>query len=96
MAATPYKIVTIDLGTVADSKQIPGTLGADVAFIGVISRPAGSALYLKLGSGADSIPLSDNWTGLKLDPPHDAGVFYTNPSVQAGSVVLLVAFWQDC
>ncbi len=91
-----YKVITVSLATVKDTAILPGISNADVAFVGVLSRPAGSTFYLKFGSGGDAVPLTDNWTGLTFDPPHSNGVYYTNPSVQAGDVVLLVTFWQPC
>lgn len=96
MASAPYKVITVSLGTVRDTAVLPGISNAQVAFVGILSRPAGSTFYLKFGSGADAVPLTDNWTGIKFDPPHDGGIYFTNPSVQAGDIVLLVTFWQPC
>lgn len=94
--AAPYKVITVSLATVKDGGVLPGISNADVAFVGILSRPPGSTFYLKFGSGGDAVPLTDNWTGITFDPPHNGGIYYTNPSVQAGDVVLLVTFWQDC
>ncbi len=96
MASAAYKVISIDLASVVTGKPIPGTNGADVAFVGIISRPAGSVASLRFGSGNDDVDITDQWTGIRFDPPHDTGVLFTVPSVQAGTIKILLSFWKPC
>ena len=92
--AAAYKVVTIDLSVVADSRPVPGIANAKIEFVGILDRPAGSTFYLKFGSGADAVPLTDNWVGMEFQPSHNGGVYFTNPTAQAGFVTLFFGFDQ--
>lgn len=69
--------------------------GASVVSVAIISQPSGSVASIRLGQG-DEIPLSDRLGPLAIDPPHNGGISYIVPSIQAGSIFLLVGFWQQC
>lgn len=96
MAATgkpaAYKVVAIDLSVQRDQFPIPGIPnGAVIRFFGVLSRPAGTTVFVKFGSGADSVPFTDNWVGINFAPPHNGGAYLTFPA-QAGTMQLLIGF----
>lgn len=92
-----YAVVEIPLTAATPSVGTPIQKldGASITSIAIIAQPAGSTASLRLGHG-DEIALSDRLGPMAIDPPHNKGVSYVVPSIQAGSIFLLVGFYQPC
>jgi len=96
MAKAAYDVVRVSLTSVVSSAPIRSIGNARVAFVGILDSPAGADVSLIFGAGGALVPITDNWTGLTFEPPHDQGIYFTVPSVQVGEVILFIGYDQPC
>jgi hypothetical protein len=95
MPQAAYDVITIPLGVVTAGTRIAKIGNSRVSFVGLLSYPAGVQASLRFGQGPE-VPITDKWSGIDFTPPHDQGIYYSVPAIQAGSVTLFVGYWQPC
>lgn len=94
-AQAAYDVVSVPLNVVTDGTRIAKIANSKVAFIGLLDYPPGADVSLRFGTGA-AVKVTDKWSGVEFDPPHDQGVYFVVPSIQAGELLLFVGYWQPC
>lgn len=91
-AGNDYRVLTLDLSTVADNRLIEGVQGSTIYTVTILTLPAGAQLALHFGR-RDPVPISDRIASFSFACGFADGLYLTVPVAQPGTLVqVLVGF----
>lgn len=92
LTGNDYRVVFLDLGTVADAALVPGLTGSAIYAVTALELPAGAQFSLHFGR-RQPVPISDRVSSFEFACGFTDGLYFSVPVAQPGSVVpLFVSF----